>query len=168
LKSFHNYLSEDFVPDVEQKADDTCGVACVMSIITQYRGRARMINWEGYLAKELHTTEKHGTSPEMIVGYLNTVGIQAEPCWGVTVEHLQQLLEYGPVICLVQEPYAKDGKNGHWVVVEKVVDGRVWFMDPWPGLEESVSCDDFERNWFDDTVITNFPTYHFCIRITRQ
>ncbi len=139
------------VPMVRQADGDSCGPACLESVL-RYFG-------DGATQAELKLeagTDEDGTPPDAMARVLRGRGLAADVRQGMTVEGLGRELDAGrPVIVDLQawgDPREyPELRHGHWAVAVGRSDNRVWFMDPaldrdgWAWLAE----DELEARWRD-------------------
>lgn len=106
------------LPDIRQRNDFECGMSATLSVLL-YFGVGE--HNPDKLSDILGTNVKTSTSPQAIIDYLSSVGLEVEARQHMTIDDLRQCWREGrPVICCIQE-YGKADKRasyeyGHWVV----------------------------------------------------
>ncbi len=120
------------LPDVRQEDVFSCGAAAAMSVGRYFgAGPETLAEWKEVLGTDV----KESTSPQEIVRYLTSLGLQVSVAGGLTLDHLRQAWQSGrPVICPIQE-YGVPSKQasfdyGHYVVVVGAALGQVFVQDP--------------------------------------
>jgi len=108
------------VPDIRQPNAFFCGCAAAMSVGRFFCvGPKKLSEW----AKALGTTEENSTSPEAIVEYLQSLGLDVKYKQRMTVKELAWAVNDGrPVICPVQDYKGQRSEKaewdyGHWLTV---------------------------------------------------
>ncbi len=148
------------LPGVQQPDNNSCGVACLMSIISYYG-----VGPDDYeVLKKKLGTNKNGTNFERILLFANNLELNAQMRKDMKIGDLQELLRDGkPVICSIQawsdsaspqtrsEAYAAKNEYGHYVVALGYDSKNIYFMDPClAGRFGYLPNDEFETRWHDD------------------
>lgn len=131
------------IPDIRQRADYSCGAAC-LEAVAQFHGlTARGIR---ALANPVQ-----GMAPDTVEAWFRGAGL-AVLSGSMGVDDLRHLTRSGrPVVCCVSQA------GGHWVVVSGVSRGRVYYHCPTHGAS-SVPVASWVSRWSDETV--RGVTYH--------
>jgi len=121
------------VPLNRQKYNFDCGPGSLLSTFKYWGIPAT----EEQLIKEAGTTKKDGTPPWALVDVAKRHGLKAEVIKNMTIDQVKSYLDRGiPVIIDIQAygdhpgKYAKDWKDGHYVVASGYDDLFLYFMDP--------------------------------------
>lgn len=138
------------VPDYRQQGNYDCGAAVTHSVAALFGVGA---DSEDAMIEALGTNQS-GTSPQAIIAYLKSLGLQVEAKNGLTVDDLATMNGEGkPVICCIQDygtpqEEAKD-ESGHYVVVVDIDPQNITIQDPSAGRVE-MSREDFDTHWHDE------------------
>jgi len=140
------------VPLVRQGTDYTCGVAAFHSVLGYYGQDIR----DDKLIRAMRVT-RAGANYRFILKEAARLGYNARMFTDMTLEGLQALLDQGkPTILIIQawaDPpvdYAKDWKDGHYVVAVGYDADNVYFMDPSTlGNYTFIPVAEFLERWHD-------------------
>lgn len=145
------------VPLSRQTTDYTCGPSSLLSVARYYGIHTS----EMELAAEAGTTKKDGTTPMGLVEAAGKHGLKAEVITEMTIDQLKTYLDRKiPVIVDIQayadKPgnYAKDWKDGHYVVAVGYDSQHLFFMDP--SIDKAngeLTPAELEARWHDYEVI---------------
>ncbi|MDR1941388.1 MAG: C39 family peptidase [Endomicrobium sp.] len=155
LKNFKGY---------QQTTNYTCGIAAVMSVLHYYgKLKKRQLNHktELKLAKEMHTSKKHGTTPQQISGWLKSAGFKVKNAKNGNLRTLRANIKKGIPVIVEWIDW-----GGHWAVLcgyhkrfqkNKRIVETLFLADPavqWystnnPDGISSVSSLRFKFMWFD-------------------
>lgn len=143
------------IPDVRQAGDFDCGAAATQSVALYFgvdEGRQ-----ESDYVRELGTTEGDGTEPEAIIDWLNDHGLVTTSGQGMSLDDLKRFYAEGkPVIVPLQmygdtPEYDQEeaaNETGHYVIVQGLGLGLVFFQDPIGGRQMMAEAD-FDARWHD-------------------
>ncbi len=138
------------VPDLRQSFSYDCGAACTHSV-AQFYGKADG-KTEADFITELGTTLTNGTSPDAIIDWFNDAGLFVTSGNGLTIDDLKAMTNKGAPVIVPMQTYGEDGtpvtQTGHYVTVNGVGMGQVFFMDPLSG-QELLPEDEFDAIWHD-------------------
>jgi len=157
------------VPIVRQGTSWTCGVAATASVLNFWTG----IDYqEDHLAKELHATDRDGTSYGNITHFAQTLGYKVEDRRNMTLGDLFAIIDKGtPPLMLIQawpDEYPVDWKNdwddGHWVVGVGYDSNNVYLMDPdTMGCFTFIALPEFQDRWHDEDTEGGERLVHFAL-----
>lgn len=141
--------------DVRQTGSFDCGAAATQTVAL-YFGKDNGREESDYI-QELGTTEADGTEPERIIDWMNDNGLVTTSGQGMTLDDLRRFFADGkPVIVPLQmygltpEYDEEEALNqaGHYVVVQGMGLGLVFFQDPVGGRQMMAEAD-FDERWHD-------------------
>lgn len=143
-----------------QENDHFCGPAVLQSVLEKQGIHVSQIQ----ISQLARTTSAHGTSPQMMVSVLRSLGLKAKIVNLKSIEELRaSLLQNPSVIALINS-----GGEAHWVIIDSIKSsGGVRVMDPWQEFKSLrvLSLDELFAMW--DTVFEQTPYSHLAIVVSR-
>lgn len=94
------------------------------------------------LAEMMGTTNEEGTSQENMLKGAKQIGLEAFPVKGLGIEELSTLLDNHYIIVDWMDG-EDDNEDGHYSILEKVEDGKVYLKDA------EMTAEEFEKKWYD-------------------
>lgn len=142
------------MPDTRQSTEYSCGAAALQAV-AGYWGRDI---GEEDMREMLNTNPESGTYPDDIIRVAGEMGLNATYQENLTVSDLKAYLEKGiPVmvdcqawrsVSQVNESWAGDWSDGHWVVVIGMDERSVYLEDPYIlGSRGTMTIPEFEERW---------------------
>lgn len=138
------------MPTVRQATTETCGEACIVSIMEYYGFNVA----ERHVLEAVKLTDKN-TYPEAIARGMKIFGLKSKVFRDMTPEDLQSYLnKKTPVILEIQawgdkKDYSEVWTEGHYVVACGYDKGGFYFMDPSQLGYSYLKTDDLIDCWHD-------------------
>ena len=123
------------IPIIRQRTNYSCGAASLLAVLrffNAYKGN------EVGLYGKLRISKEDGTSPDSIVRVAKQYGLQAKVKENLSIYDLHKLLDKKIAVILdiqawktrQNKSYARDYRDGHYVVLIGIQKGMVYLMDP--------------------------------------
>jgi len=136
-------------PELRQAYEYDCDANALQSVLTYYGIEVR----EGLIIKNAGTDKRKGTSVSGILRVLKKYGLKHE-ARNFTTQELKKYINQGiPVIILLQAwnkrkaDYAKDNRDGHWVVVIGYQGNKFIFEDPYAFKRVFLTEPELKKRW---------------------
>lgn len=137
------------VPAVEQQLNSSCGPAALKAVFESFGYGTKT---EKTLRQETNSSADKGTLPTALAEVAYKNGLTVESFGEMDLYQLSKVTSEGKpvIVCMQSTMDPPDGwDNGHYIVVKRLVDDKVYYMDPAVGEERFLSHNQFLRRWHD-------------------
>lgn len=147
------------VPDVRQKSNHDCGVACALAVIAALSGDGpeAIEAARPAVERDLRPSKTDGVDPRTLESYFREAGFRVLAGEMDLTDLNQQTRRGRPVVCVVKD---------HYVIATSRVGGCVQYLDPAWGLRRMT--DAAFAAWWEDRDRLGSAYHHFGLIVWRD
>jgi ABC-type bacteriocin/lantibiotic exporter with double-glycine peptidase domain len=146
------------IPHYKQETNYTCGPACMRMALASFG----IVKSEKWLAGKMRTSKKNGTPYASFPGVARRLGldfVQEEKSSLATVTGLIRK-GFVVIVCIL----CKDDKSGHYAILARRSEKKVFLLDPWAGDVHPCPMPCFFKSWTAGGTVSPKPRWLFAVK----
>jgi ABC-type bacteriocin/lantibiotic exporter with double-glycine peptidase domain len=135
------------LPYRKQETDFYCGPAIVQMILASNGTEIP----QGEIAASLGTSDATGTTIDAMRDFLHSCGFDVTRKNNASLEKIKNALDTDAMVVVGYVETSEDVP--HYSLVKEVTANAIVLIDPWSGNEQTMTPNEFESRWRDDSAL---------------